>query len=194
MGRSSVASLSGTASKTCASPPTGMYGRLTSTRGYLETTAGAAPDHPQSDRRGSVRFDRDGNVLFTYDAGTAGTDAICDAYALNAADDDDIWVYFYTEFPIVRIRRGEYRTWKLGVAGANALAVRQEQAFLFGDYKKRGLGRVVALEAEAARVVEEVQVEDEGGGLAAWTASSPMGEGDRLFFLKDRQALVLHNW
>jgi hypothetical protein len=36
---------------------------------------------------GLVRFDPRGEALFTCDAETAGTDSICDAYAMNMADD-----------------------------------------------------------------------------------------------------------
>jgi hypothetical protein len=152
----------------------------------------SSPGPPAIGSSGLVRFDPEGKVLFTYDAATACTDSICDAYAMNATDDGDIWVYFYTEFPIVRIRRGEYRAWKFGVAGAKALAVRTRQALLFGDHKRRGLARLVALEGEAARVIEEVQIEDESGG--PMDGAVVYGRGDRLFFLKDRQAFVLNDW
>jgi hypothetical protein len=110
---------------------------------------------------------------------------------MNAADDGDVWVYFYSEFPIVRIRRGEYRTWNLGVAGANGLAVREDQALLFGDYKDRDRGRIVSLEGDSARVIDEVRVQCDGGGLEG---ALSYGRGPRLFFFKERQAFVLEDW
>jgi hypothetical protein len=93
-----------------------------------------------------------------------------------------VWVYFYTEFPFVRIRRGDYRVWKFGVAGARAFAVRERQVLLFGDYKRPDLGRLVDLEETSARVIEEVQVEDSTGGPV--DRSFAYGRGDRLFFFK----------
>jgi hypothetical protein len=149
------------------------------------------PGPPAIGSSGLVRFDSSGKIVFTYDEGAAGTGSICDAYALNLADDGDIWVYFYTEFPIVRIRRGKYRAWKLGVSGASALAARDGQALLFGDYGNRDRGRIVALEGDSARVIEEVRVQSDSGGLER---ALSYGQGSRLFFLEDRQAFVLDEW
>ncbi len=141
---------------------------------------------------GLVRFDASGTVLFTYDSTAAGTDSICDAYAVNLADDGTVWVYFYTEFPLVSIRAGVYRSWKLGIAGAGALAVRDGQVLLFGDYEKRCLGRIVALEGDEATVVDEVLIHDSRG--EPLDKALAYGSGERLVFFKERQALVLPGW
>jgi hypothetical protein len=141
---------------------------------------------------GLVGFDPRGGVRFTYDAAAAGTDSICDAYATNVDEDGAVWVYFYTEFPIVRVVAGAYRAWKLGVAGARALAVREGRAMLFGDYKERSLGRIVALGSETAQLIEEVLVEDDRG--QPLDRAAVYGRGRSLFFLKEGQALVLSDW
>lgn len=141
---------------------------------------------------GLVEFDGTGAVRFTYDAAEARTDSICDAYAINLADDGSIWVYFYTEFPIVRVGAAGYRTWKLGIAGAGALAVRDGQALLFGDPAERSLGRIVALQGEEAKVVGEVLIHGPDGNPLE--KAQAYGRGEKLFFFEDGQALVSAHW
>jgi hypothetical protein len=141
---------------------------------------------------GLVAFDSSGAVRFAYDAVAAGTDAICDAYATNVAEDGTVWVHFYTEFPIVRIHQGAYRRWKLGVGGARALAARGDRVLLFGDYEQRCLGRVVSLDGDTATVVEEVSILGASGEALdrAWAR----GVGERLFFFEGGRAMVVSAW
>src|SRR5919204_7050215 len=51
---------------------------------------------------GLVAWDSAGNKLYEFQPG-AGLDAICDCYALNVESEDDVWLYYYTEFPLVRL-------------------------------------------------------------------------------------------
>jgi hypothetical protein len=142
---------------------------------------------------GLLAFSTAGQVCFSYDAEAAHTDAICDAYAMNVAGEDDVWLYFYTEFPIVRIRSGAYHVWKLGVGGARALAVDRNRALLFGDYERRALARLVDLGRTGVGKVtgELVLVDDRGESLAdvvAW------GVGRSLFFVTERRVLAAEGW
>jgi hypothetical protein len=117
---------------------------------------------------GLLAFSPTGVQTFAYSASDAGTDTICDAYAMNVAGDGDVWVYFYTEFPIVRIKGDQYRVWTLGIGGARALAVRDSRVLLYGDYERPGLTRQVALEGKEASVKEERELQSpDGRGLAA---------------------------
>ncbi len=149
------------------------------------------PGPPAMGATGLVGYDSDGTVRFKFDAAAAG-DTISDAYALNVTSDGEVWVYFYTEFPIVRIRAGAYHRWKLGVAGARSMAVRDGQALLVGNDKERSLGRLVSLEGDSGRATEEVVVVDQHG--APLDDAIVYGAGDKLFFFQDRQALVLDDW
>jgi len=97
-----------------------------------------------------------------------------------------------SKVPLVSIRAGVYRSWKLGIAGAGALAVRHDQALLFGDYEERCLGRIVALDGDDATVVSEVLIHDARG--EPLDKALAYGSGERLLFFKERQALVLPGW
>jgi hypothetical protein len=142
---------------------------------------------------GLVSFAASGNVAFAYDAEAAGTDGVCDAYAANVIDDSEVWLYFYTEFPLVRVREGAYRVWSFGTGGARAFAVRDDRVLIFGDYKQRNLARVLELRDDSTtRIVEEFLINDGTGKpldhAHAW------GVGRDLFLAQERQVWKLDTW
>jgi len=142
---------------------------------------------------GLVAFDPSGGIRFSFDPGAAGTDSICDAYALNVTGTGEAWVYFYTEFPLVRIAGGRYRTWPLGIGGAHALAVRPGKALLYGDYDRPGLGRLVDLSEDGrAEVAAEAVIEDPDGRSLA--GARARGAGGFLYLFEKGRVYRLGNW
>lgn len=143
--------------------------------------------------RGLVRFDAAGKPCFHYSAVEAGTDDICDAYAINASADGAVWVYFYTEFPIVRILDGTYRTWACGLGGAQAIAIDDSRALLFGDYDVHHLARVVHLGNDGRATCErELVVQDEAG--LPIVGARAFGVGKRLYLMNRDKILMVENW
>lgn len=142
---------------------------------------------------GLVRFDADGQLSFCFSPEDAGTDAICDAYAMNVVGDDDVWLYFYTQFPIVHISGGAYRVWQCGLAGAQALAVDDSRVLLFGDYKRRNLARILRLGADGKATREaEMLLTDESG--RAIDDARAFGVGKCLYLLRGREVLAVDDW
>jgi hypothetical protein len=150
------------------------------------------PGPPPIGESGLVQFDREGTRTFTFDPEAARTDAICDAYAMSVDADGAVWTCFYTDFPIVRVHEGKYRSWTCGVSGARAMAVRRGRVLLYGDYRERTLGRLVALKGDTARVVEEVLLEGPSG--ASLEPGVAVGSGEDLFVFNDRMAFALRDW
>lgn len=142
---------------------------------------------------GCVSFDANGAPTFRYSPEAANTDAICDAYALNVAGDDNVWLYFYTDFPIVNITNGSYRGWTCGLGGAHALAVDSARALLFGDYKVRNLVRIVSLGVDGTAALEaEMLLTDESG--VAIDAARGFGVGKQLYVVRGHEVLVVEEW
>jgi len=141
---------------------------------------------------GLVAFDSGGAPKFSYDAQAAGTDSICDAYAMNVSETGDVWVYFYTEFSIVRIGREGYRVWTLGMGGARALAVRGDRILLYGDYKKSGIARRIALLGDGTAAVEESLeiVGADGNPIVA----RGYGIGEKLYLFDRGRIYTVEDW
>ena len=89
-------------------------------------------DSEPSGESGLVRFDPHGVVRFTYDHAAAPTEPIYDAYATNVDEDGAAWVYFYSQFPIVRVTGSTYRSW-LSATRRGALAVRWDERVLLSS-------------------------------------------------------------
>lgn len=140
---------------------------------------------------GLLAFDPAGVRRFAYDAGDAGTDTICDAYAMNVAGDRDVWVYFYTEFPLVRVTGDRYRVWNLGIGGARALAVRGNRVLLYGDYQRGGLTREVTLEGEGASVRQERELQSPDGRVLA---APGCGVGGTLYAFDQGRVYAVEDW
>jgi hypothetical protein len=150
------------------------------------------PGPPPMGNHGLLAFDRSGSPTFAYSAEDAGTDTICDAYAMNVAEDGEVWVNFYTEFPIVRIAGGRYQAWTLGIGGARAMAVRGNGALLYGDYKRRALVRRVVLSDDGTASVKE---ERELQGPDGRALDAPgCGVGGRLYAFDQGRVYAVDDW
>ncbi|TXK35136.1 hypothetical protein [Nonomuraea sp. C10] len=81
---------------------------------------------------GLIRFRSDLDIAwrFPYDREFGG---IFDCYALNVAG-EDAWAYYYTNFPIVRIRAAAIAGWFTEVRGAQALVVADDRVVFVGGY------------------------------------------------------------
>ena len=142
---------------------------------------------------GLVAFTPTGDLRFSYDPAAAGTDQICDAYAMNVAANDDVWVYFYDEFPVIRIANGNYQKWSFGIGGAHGLAVHGTRVLLVGDYNRPSLGRVLHLGNDGvAHLVEEVLIVDDSGNPIEGARMS--GLGSDLYFFKDTKVWIIRTW
>ena len=142
---------------------------------------------------GLCSFTADGEIDFRYDGDAAKTDSICDAYALNVAGDDDVWVYFYTEFSVVRICKRKYHVWKTRTSDAHALAVSGNRVLLHGGYDKHDHCRILELGGKGtAKVHSDAKIVEENG--AALKGARARGVGQSLYLFADRSVFVVDQW
>ncbi len=110
--------------------------------------------------------------------------SMADCYALNVCSDREVWLYFYTDFPLVRLLdRKVAAHWMMPVAGSHALTVDRGRVLLAGNYKRKEslfLGRLDELD-----FAEVTPVDEEGQPLRQFRA---FGRRDHLY-LVTREAL-----
>jgi hypothetical protein len=144
---------------------------------------------------GLVAFSPTGQRVGEYDRKAARTSSIVDVYATNL-DGDDLWIYFYFSFSLVRVRRDTYQAWRCAVAGAYALAVRGTRVLLLGEHGRPGVARILELGDDGtAAVVEERELVDDSG--ARLDNPHARGTGGALhIFSGDRgdRILVVDEW
>lgn len=119
---------------------------------------------------GVVCFAPDGTPVFRYSAlarehSLPGVD---DCYAMNVAPEGDVWLFYYTDFPLVRLHdRWPARVWRVSgdapIIGSHAFAVAGDRALFVGGYRRHERLFLVALDSPSGPTVEEVGVVDARG-------------------------------
>ncbi len=143
---------------------------------------------------GLLELDASGRKLWAHDAAQAGTDDIADVYAFNLAAENDAWLYFYTQFAIVRWLKKRPTVWQTRVEGARAIAIQQNRALLFGDYDDPVALRLLELPRSggAARVKRRLRLRlPPGTDLQSVQA---YGAAQRLVLCSSSQLMIIERW
>jgi len=108
-------------------------------------------------KEGLVCFDREGTPIFKYEAFAEENNlpSICDCYAMNVDDTGAVWLNYYMEFPLVRLRNFKLdRVWRNFRVLGRAFAVRGNDLI---HVRKQGLflTRLLSPEEEPVSLVPE---------------------------------------
>lgn len=133
---------------------------------------------------GLVAWNSRGDKQYEFEPGE-GLDSICDCYALNVESEDDVWLYYYTEFPLVRLHNHEIQSiWKIPLGGSDAFAVFAGHALFRGGYKDRDTFQLFALgKGGNAKLLAKVEMRNENGSKLA--ADRAVGRADIIYFISD---------
>lgn len=112
-------------------------------------------------------------------------DQIADCYALNVASDQDVWCYYYTDFPLVHLHdKRIVSTWNVPVSGSHAFAVASEYVLFAGGYDKRDSFQLVRLARNGtSRLIGEFVLMDDDGIPVKLVRT--IGRGAKLYVLDD---------
>src|SRR5262249_35994660 len=99
---------------------------------------GVFGDTPLS-RHGLVCLDLRGSAVFRFgDLADDVVRSMADCYALNVCSGKEVWLCYYTDFPLVELMEGRLAgSWPAPVAGAHAFAVGGGRVLLGGSYQKK---------------------------------------------------------
>lgn len=85
-----------------------------------------------------LAWDGLGQKVYEYQAGDK-VNSIVDCYALNAVSGNEVWCYYYTGFPLVKIVNKTIENyWHMPVHGSSCFAIYQDYALLYGGYHDGG--------------------------------------------------------
>ena len=139
---------------------------------------------------GVVCLDEEGHPIFKYDAIAAqnGLLFMDDCYAINVAAHNEVWFYYYSDFPLVRLinRRFDCQWRNIPVTGSHGFAATKEQALFAGSYHKRDWLFLVSLDTMEVKALQPV---DSNGKPIAFEAA--FGRGSRLYLVTQRALLAL---
>jgi hypothetical protein len=96
--------------------------------------------HPVG-RPGLIQWDVQGNITYKYQP-SAGLKHIADCYALNVVSDDAVFVYYYTQFPLVKLNSsGVLDYWQAPIHYSRHFAVWRNQVVFCGTHDDNFLRR-----------------------------------------------------
>jgi hypothetical protein len=131
---------------------------------------------------GLIAWSSGGEKLYEFEPG-ATLNAICDCYALNVETENDVWLYYYTDFPVVHLR--DYKivqSWPMPVSGSSAFAISGNRALFRGGYGDHNTFRLFDLGNDGqATTVAEIELQAENGDVLA--ASHVVGRADSIHFV-----------
>lgn len=99
---------------------------------------------------GLIAWDHLGNQQWAYEP-IDGLNYMADCYAINIGEDNSIWFYFYTEFPLVQLNnQREIKFWETDLRGAGCINVWKGQVLFSGGYQEKDfhLYKIVGQELE----------------------------------------------
>jgi len=130
-------------------------------------------------RSGLVCLDNRGRCIFDY-ATLVGGDvpSIADCYALNVYSDREVWLCYYTDFPLVRLLddKPEYVSMKQPVKGSPGFAVSCGLILFAGGYERKN--ELFLVQTGNMRSKSMIPVDSRGKHIKRFTAH---GRRDRLF-------------
>jgi hypothetical protein len=159
------------------------------------------PDGGEPAWSGLVSFDADGTLAFQYSGALKQLDMfrheehrkeqyIVDCYALNVASYNEVWVYYYSAFPLVRIANGvidKFYTF-MPIHGAHAFAVHGNRVLFAGSYDKPHTLFSVTLDRR--RESSYVAV-DQAGKTILFDKHRSFGRGSRLYLVTEEMIYVV---
>jgi hypothetical protein len=126
---------------------------------------------------GLICLDQEGRQRFSFTSVSEGLPTMDDCYALNVLANNEVWLSYYSEFPIVQIVNFELgniwrKVWETGIL---ALAVHGERVIIAGRKSR------VSLWDLRSDQFLSLSVRDEAGKSIEFQKA--WGRGSRLFFL-----------
>lgn len=161
---------------------------------YFDEGILGTADYDRPNANGLVCFDSQGRTLFKFNEALPPhglrEDAhglapfISDCYALNVASDQETWLYYYQDFPLVKlVDRRLANVWRdMPVHGAHAFAISGNRAWFAGQYgaNRREIISVVDLDGLN---VEEYRAVNGHGQPIPWKRAR--GRGSRLWLISE---------
>ncbi|MES2462204.1 MAG: hypothetical protein V4671_16585, partial [Armatimonadota bacterium] len=145
---------------------------------------------------GVVCFTADGVPAFRYRSEVVEraphfAPSIDDCYAMNVGEDGDVWLYYYTDFPLVRLHQKQIKAvWaNTFVSGSHAFAVSDDRVLFSGSYHEKDQLHLLHLYSGTTESETIVPVDEDGNPIVS--ADRIFARGSRLYLLRQNDLFVL---
>lgn len=112
---------------------------------------------------------------------------IADCYALNVTSDETVCIYYYSEFPLVKINKNTYEIFKnIPVRDSNAFAIKNDFVLFSSDYDRKGKVYLYSLQNRSKNIF--YTLDQEGKSL---NYDYAVGRDNKLFLTKDKDIYLI---
>lgn len=135
---------------------------------------------------GLIAWKANGEKIYEYNA-EEGLDYMSDCYALNVESESVIWCYYYTDFPLVKIKNNKINDyWKIPISGSSSFAIYQNMALFLGSYEeKETLYLIKLFENHLAKVEKKIRLKN------IKFIDKSCARGNRIFILSNKKIYEL---
>lgn len=119
-----------------------------------------------------------------------GLNYMADCYALNVINSDEVWFYYYTEFPLVRLKnKKEISYWNVPIRGAHAFSIFENYVLMSPGYNEKTFHLFKLGLDKKVKSCAEYQFIDDQGQILEFEAYKARGEF--FYFLKKQKIYKL---
>lgn len=138
---------------------------------------------------GLISWNEDGEKVYEFNPSEELED-ICDCYAINVETKNVTWCYYYTQFPLVKIKnRSIENYWNIPIYGSNCFAIYRNFVLFHGGYHNKNYFYLLKLDrhhkANIEKVIEPVNIK---------TINRICSRGDTIFSLSEKKVYTISVW
>lgn len=138
-------------------------------------------------QNGLIAWNSDGEKLYEYQP-IESLEEMCDCYALNVVSNQESWCYYYTDFPLVKIKdRKIDGYWHIPIKGSSAFAIYGSFALFNNSYDEDDtlLHLLKLQDNHRAKEICQVRIEN------LENVDRVIGRRDSLYFLSDKKVFSI---
>lgn len=138
-------------------------------------------------KSGLIAWNTEGKKAYEFQP-TYPLSKICDCYALNVISNKESWCYYYTDFPLVKIKNYKIDSyWNTPIRGSSAFAIYRNFALFSNGYNENdNLLHLLKLDNDyIAKEIAQIQIEN------FEKVEQFLGRRDSLYFLSNKKVFQI---
>lgn len=134
---------------------------------------------------GLVAWDLSGKQIYEFNPNN-GLAPIVDCYALNVVSNENVWLYYYTKFPLVHLKSYKIEgVWDIPIFGSKAFAISEKNVVFQGGYGDENLYSLYKLSSKNFFLVRSFELLDEYNQKII--ATRAIARGNRFWLLRNNK-------
>ncbi|PFH81984.1 hypothetical protein [Bacillus sp. AFS088145] len=137
-------------------------------------------------------FNNKGQLSFKFNEFVGQTNKqlpyIADCYALNVTSDETVFIYYYSDFPLVKLTNNSFEIIKnIPIKGSSAIAIHEDYALFEHGYGQKGKMHLYSMRNKS---LKNFNLLNKIGKVLNYDYA--VGRGSKLYLIKDKDVYLLN--